>query len=111
MSALHCANYLRFGSPGMLPHRLQHGGVLVALQGKSDQQTSRSGRVGTYLRTVARQAHLNFLMAPRKLARRILATEEVNTTGRNGLVANGQAISRLLNGHQRNGHAVRMSIR
>ena len=93
-----------------LPHRLQHGGVLVALQGKAEQRTARSGRVGSYLRTVARQAHLNFLMAQRKLTSPVPAIE-----GANGAEfterANGHKINNLLSSPQRNGHAVRMSIR
>jgi hypothetical protein len=91
-----------------LPHRIHAGGVLVALVGASEQRTTtRSGRVGDYLRTVARQGHLNFLLARNKLSRATLAAQPAI----NGNGSNGHAIQRLLNGNQRNGHAVRMSIR
>src|ERR1041385_3270230 len=75
-----------------LPHRLHHGGVLAALIGRSTQRTTRSGRVGGYLRSVARQARLGFVLAENKLASPDLASASPN--GVNRLQA--------VNGHHRN---------
>jgi len=50
-----------------MPNRLQGGGVLAALVGKTKQARSRSGRIAKYLREVARAARLEFLSETRKL--------------------------------------------
>ena len=99
-----------------LPHRLQPGGVLVALQGKPASCTTGSGRVGGYLRTVAKQGHLNFLLAQRKLDNSEARTEEANGMATNGVSRNGHTdfrrkVNGLLNGQPTHGHAVRMAIR
>ncbi|HSU57077.1 MAG TPA: hypothetical protein VLT36_23755 [Candidatus Dormibacteraeota bacterium] len=51
-----------------LPNRMQAGGVLVTLLGKGEHRNGNSGRVAVYLREVARQGRLHFLLEKRKLA-------------------------------------------
>jgi hypothetical protein len=61
-----------------LPNRLQAGGVLAALVGKTTQASARSGRIAKYLKEVARAAHLEFLSETRKLVsspKQVLATD------------------------------------
>jgi hypothetical protein len=50
-----------------LPNRFQSGGVLAALLGKAECSDARPGRVGEYLREVARQGRMSFLFETRKL--------------------------------------------
>lgn len=50
-----------------LPNRLQGGGVLAALVGKTRQAGARSARIAKYLQEVARAARLEFLSETRKL--------------------------------------------
>lgn len=69
-----------------LPHRLQPGGVLIALIGKSCESTRCSGRVGDYLRTVGRQSGLNFLMDHRR---------NKPSTAANGSIRNGHMNGQL----------------
>jgi hypothetical protein len=59
-----------------LPNRFHSGGVLAALLGKTERCGERPVRVGEYLREVARQGRMSFLLETRKL-----------TSGANG--ANG----------------------
>ena len=83
-----------------LPHRLQGSGLLIALLGSSVEPTSRSGRIGDYLRAVAKQANLTFLLA-QGASERAVATTSV--------VRNGKTNGHELNGYLRNGqrnHAV-----
>ena len=49
-----------------LPHRLQPGGILVAMLGKPSAKTAKSGRVGDYLRGMANLGHMHFLLQERK---------------------------------------------
>src|ERR1051325_5632814 len=49
-----------------LPNRLRGGGVLAALLGKAERASTRPARVGEYLREVARQGRMNFLIETRK---------------------------------------------
>ncbi len=50
-----------------LPHRPSGGGALVGLLGAVQQPNARSGRVGQYLRTVAQQGRMQFLLAEHAL--------------------------------------------
>jgi hypothetical protein len=59
-----------------LPNRFHSGGVLAALLGKTERCGARPVRVGEYLREVARQGRMNFLLETRKL--------EVEANGLNG---------------------------
>jgi hypothetical protein len=59
-----------------LPNRFHNGGVLAALLGKTDRSSARPTRVGEYLREVARQGRMNFLLETREL--------EVEANGANG---------------------------
>jgi hypothetical protein len=75
-----------------LPNRLQAGGVLAALMGRTRQAGARSGRLAKYLQEVARVAGLEFLSETRKLVtgpKRVLTIE-------NGLFyGHGQSIGSL----------------
>jgi hypothetical protein len=51
-----------------LPNRFYGGGVLAALLGKNQHSSARRARVGDYLREVARQGRMNFVLETRKLA-------------------------------------------
>ncbi len=51
-----------------LPNRFYGGGVLAALLGKNQHSSARRARVGDYLREVARQGRMSFLLETRKLA-------------------------------------------
>jgi hypothetical protein len=81
-----------------LPNRFQGGGVLAALLGKTERSSARPGRVAEYLREVARQGRMNFLLETRKLQ------SEVNG-------ANGFVYSRFENGSERNTSCPAASIR
>jgi len=59
-----------------LPNRFQSGGVLAAFLGKTERSSARPGRIGEYLREVARQGRMNFLLETRKL--------EAHANGSNG---------------------------
>src|SRR5204862_1198011 len=59
-----------------LPNRFQSGGVLAALLGKTEHCGARPVRVGEYLREVARQGRMSFLLETRKL--------QVEANGSNG---------------------------
>jgi hypothetical protein len=61
-----------------LPNRFRRGGVLTALLGTTERCGARPVRVGEYLREVARQGRMSFLLETRQL-----------TIGANG--ANGHA--------------------
>ena len=50
-----------------LPNRFYSGGVLAALLGKTQRSSARPARVGEYLREVARQGRMSFLLETRKL--------------------------------------------
>ena len=50
-----------------LPNRFHSGGVLVALLGKTQRSSARPVRVGEYLREVARQGRMSFMLETRKL--------------------------------------------
>lgn len=50
-----------------LPNRFHSGGVLAALLGKAERSSARPARVGEYLREVARQGRMSFLLESRKL--------------------------------------------
>jgi hypothetical protein len=64
-----------------LPNRLQAGGVLAALVGKTKQASARSRRIAKYLKEVARAARLQFLTETRKL----VTTPKQVLTMENGL--------------------------
>lgn len=49
-----------------LPNRF-HSGVLAALLGKTEHSSARRARVGEYLREVARQGRMHFLLETREL--------------------------------------------
>jgi len=51
-----------------LPNRFHSGGVLAAFLGKTQRSNARPVRVGEYLREVARQGRMSFLLETRKLA-------------------------------------------
>jgi hypothetical protein len=51
-----------------LPNRFFRGGVLAALLGKTQRSGARRARVGEYLREVARQGRMSFLLETRTLA-------------------------------------------
>jgi hypothetical protein len=51
-----------------LPNRFYGGGVLAALLGNHQRSSARRARVGDYLREVARQGRMNFLLETRNLA-------------------------------------------
>jgi hypothetical protein len=59
-----------------LPNRFQSGGVLLALLAKTERSSARPARVGEYLREVARQGRMSFLLETRKL--------EAQANGSNG---------------------------
>jgi hypothetical protein len=59
-----------------LPNRFHRGGVLLALLAKTDRSSARPARVGEYLREVARQGRMSFLLETRKL--------EAQANGSNG---------------------------
>jgi hypothetical protein len=59
-----------------LPNRFYSGGVLAALLGKTQRSSARPARVGEYLREVARQGRMSFLLETRKL--------EAEANGANG---------------------------
>jgi hypothetical protein len=59
-----------------LPNRFFSGGALVALLGKTQHSGARRARLGEYLREVARQGRMNFVLETRKL--------ETGTNGSNG---------------------------
>ena len=59
-----------------LPNRFHSGGVLAALLGETKRSGARRVRVGEYLREVARQGRMSFLLETRKL--------EVEANGSNG---------------------------
>lgn len=48
-----------------LPHRIPGAGALVALLGKPNRRNAEAGRLRKYLRTVARRARMDLLMAER----------------------------------------------
>src|SRR5690242_4889076 len=50
-----------------LPNRFHSGGILAALLGKTERSGARPLRVGEYLREVARQGRMSFLLETRKL--------------------------------------------
>lgn len=50
-----------------LPNRFHGGGVLTALLGKAERASARPTRVGEYLREVARQGRMSFVLDTRKL--------------------------------------------
>jgi hypothetical protein len=50
-----------------LPNRFHSGGVLAAFLGKTQRSNARPVRVGEYLREVARQGRMSFLLETRKL--------------------------------------------
>src|SRR5258705_7038341 len=50
-----------------LPHHVKRPGALVALVGECEENVGEPGTVGSYLRAVARQAHLDFLIEKRAL--------------------------------------------
>jgi hypothetical protein len=57
-----------------LPNRFYGGGVLAALLGKNQHSSARRARVGDYLREVARQGRMSFLLETRKLAPEAIGT-------------------------------------
>ena len=59
-----------------LPNRFHRGGVLAALLGETKRSGARQERVAEYLREVARQGRMSFLVETRKL--------EVEANGSNG---------------------------
>jgi hypothetical protein len=59
-----------------LPNRFFRGGVLAALLGKTQRSSARRARVGEYLREVARQGRMSFVLETRTL--------EVGANGLNG---------------------------
>lgn len=61
-----------------LPHRPRQGGILAALIGAGARPAARSGRVGAYLKTVAEQGHLHFILCENKLAEPALPVNGVN---------------------------------
>src|SRR5258706_11911792 len=71
-------------------NRLQLNGVLVALLGAPQKKHARSGRVGDYLRNVAKQARLHILI------------EERNASAYPPVPVNGHAL---------NGHATHLAAR
>jgi len=69
-----------------LPNRFRSGGILAALLGKTERSGARPARVGDYLREVARQGRMRFLLETRKL--------DVEANGANGhLHLNGNGSS------------------
>lgn len=66
-----------------LPNRLRGGGILAGLLGKPERSSRRPGRVGEYLREVARQGRMSF----------VIETRKVQSNG-----ANGHAHTVLTNG-------------
>jgi hypothetical protein len=75
-----------------LPNRFRSGGVLAALLGKTESSSTRRAQVGEYLREVARQGRMNFLLETRKL--------QFEPDGSNGhahsISANGSSTNRTL---------------
>lgn len=73
-----------------LPNRFQGGGVLAGLLGKTQHSGPRRARVGEYLREVARQGRMSFLLETRELH---VEANGVNgfmhTTSDNGVARNG----------------------
>jgi len=61
------------------PNRRQLNGVLVALLGAPEVRNQRSGRVGDFLRIIAKQARLHFLIEQRSCG-----PEKVNGHSHNG---------------------------
>jgi hypothetical protein len=81
-----------------LPNRFQGGGVMAALLGKTEHSGGRRARVGEYLREVARQGRMNFLLETRQM--------HVEANG-----ANGFAHTSSHNGSAQNGDRALASIR
>src|SRR4051812_9443151 len=81
-----------------LPNRFQGGGVLAALLGKTEHAGARRARVGEYLREVARQGGMNFLLETREL--------HVEANG-----VNDFAPASAHNGTARNGNGTLASVR
>lgn len=81
-----------------LPNRFYGGGVLAALLGKTERASARPTRVGEYLREVARQGRMSFLLETRKL--------ESEANG-----ANGFAPTHFPNGTALNGSSPAASVR
>jgi hypothetical protein len=81
-----------------LPNRFQGGGVLAALLGKTEHSGARRARVAEYLREVARQGRMNFLLETREL--------HVEANG-----VNGFAHANSHNGTARNGNGTLASVR
>ncbi len=81
-----------------LPNRFHGGGVLAALLGKTERASARPTRVTEYLREVARQGRMSFLLATRKL--------ESEASG-----ANGFAHAHFPNGTVQNGSRPAASVR
>jgi hypothetical protein len=59
-----------------LPNRFHRGGVLAALLGETNRTDARQQRVGEYLREVARQGRMSFVLETRTL--------EIGAKGSNG---------------------------
>ena len=79
-------------------HRFQTAGLLVALLGAPEQPSQKSGRVGDYLRAVAREARLDFLSELRNLATEtngVMKDEVGGQSIENGQVMNGHTHRRL----------------
>jgi len=76
-------------------HRFQTAGLLVALLGEPEQPGAKSGRIGDYLRVVARGARLDFLLELRDLA--------PETNGAMKGEIDGQSVenAQVVNGHTR----------
>jgi hypothetical protein len=62
------------------PNRLQLNGVLVAMLGAPHAKNERSGRVGDFLRTIAKQSRLHLLIEQRSCA----PAQHVNGHSSNG---------------------------
>lgn len=84
-----------------LPHRPRYGGILAALIGNAGGHTARSGRVGAYLKSVAEEGNLHFVLAENKLSNPALPIEKVN----------GCHASPRVNGHARPAIAARAAAR
>lgn len=65
-----------------LPNRFHGGGVLAAILGKRERSSTRPSRVGEYLREVARQGRMNFILDTRKLQ---VEVNDANGHAQNGL--------------------------
>jgi hypothetical protein len=66
------------------PHRLQPGGVLLALLGKPRTKSAKSGRVGDYLRSAANQSRMSFLLDQPALAADCQLSEKASIRSQNG---------------------------